>query len=671
MASNFLEKCISVYERSAYCKVDHDKKVESKIRSAFGFANIQQVLLEKLGYKNLAPLSDSSIWFYIKDEKFHTVDIVGNHNICRNLEGDILLCLNDDGYNYCEPSNKNESKSYKANYGEYYLLWENDEFITLDYLYCCHNNVDKFEFIKEENYVAIRYHEKKENRDSIMSEKERLIKKPLKDSIISRENDIYHIKVFTYYYNDKIVVFDGNQVIIYDKEFNIIYEYERYNEFEIWEVDFTSYILFPYERFAYDLCEGKKIDLPHDDNVYWYAKTYKDIAVLYTTEHFPRQEYDSGYDEQGYYIAEEDIPPVRNTTGIILDSSLKCIRDFNVIGEISSLKEIGGTIFMGVNSSLERYKHSDLYYNVRGQNITIHNSKTNEDISVPDIAFRYMHGFEYSPDVPDLYVVTKMETSSKMIDFKEGTSTQYTSLKSGVYYLCDPYEYRKIIDCKYDYIKSLPLRDDPNIYYAGVTGLDDDNEFDLYINHKIVLQGEPFNKGNSVKLTKDKMFIQITNSDNQMGIIRNGKFLLDPIYENVKTFVEHNRKYYDPDIEDGTLNYLFVVSDGESFGICSPSGKLILPMEYSNIDIDNNLNIVLVRDFNAELDDECDESVKEMLEYDGNIYETGYYDEEKDIIVTEKACFKDGQVILNEEDNYIWDESFIDLNDYDDMETDY
>ena len=96
MASNFLEKCISVYERSAYCKVDHDKKVESKIRSAFGFANIQQVLLEKLGYKNLAPLSDSSIWFYIKDEKFHTVDIVGNHNICRNLEGDILLCLNDD-----------------------------------------------------------------------------------------------------------------------------------------------------------------------------------------------------------------------------------------------------------------------------------------------------------------------------------------------------------------------------------------------------------------------------------------------------------------------------------------------------------------------------------------------------------------------------------------------
>ena len=172
-------------------------------------------------------------------------------------------------------------------------------------------------------------------------------------------------------------------------------------------------------------------------------------------------------------------------------------------------------------------------------------------------------------------------------------------------------------------------------------------------------------------MTKDKMFIQITNSDNQMGIIRNGKFLLDPIYENVETFVEHNRKYYDPDIEDGTLNYLFVVSDGESFGICSPSGKLILPMEYSNIDIDNYLNIVLVRDFNAELDDECDESVKEMLEYDGNIYETGYYDEEKDIIVTEKACFKDGQVILNEEGNYIWDESFMDLNDYGYMETDY
>lgn len=53
-----------------------EKWVASRVKLAFSLAKVQQGILEELGYKNLAPLSVDydRIWFYIKDEKFHTVD---------------------------------------------------------------------------------------------------------------------------------------------------------------------------------------------------------------------------------------------------------------------------------------------------------------------------------------------------------------------------------------------------------------------------------------------------------------------------------------------------------------------------------------------------------------------------------------------------------------------
>lgn len=637
-----------------------DQKLEnglaSKVKLAFSLARVQQDLLEKLGYDNLAPLvvDYDTIWFYQKDGKFHTTDDGSGKSTYRRWEhlyGNILLCLNTNGYNYCEPSNDNKTKYYKVENGAYYFLWDNDEYLELKHMmpmrtqYC----KDEFEYIKRDNYVALKYHEKKKYGDSFMSEAERLIEKPRKDTIISREKDIYHIEVFTYFYKDRIVVYDGDEVIVYDKEFNILYE--SYSDFEIWEVNSTSYLLFPSEGLVYELSKGEEIKLQNRDNIYWdYVRTYKNIAVIYTIERFQVED-NSYYDEDGYYwgsdYSEEDIP-IRNTKGQIFDSSFKLLRDFNVIGEISQLKEIGDTIVMIVNSSLINDNDTDSFYNVKGPNITRHNSKTNEDFSVPDISFRNMSGFD------DLYVVKTKVSSSDIINFAEEAGVQYISEKCGVYYKTGLHEekYIKIIDCKYDYIKTLPLNDDSNIYYAGVTGLDDENKFDLYINHKIVLQGILFNRGHSVKLIKDGTFIQITNNDGKKGIIRNGNFVIDPLYKEIRTFVQREKDY-----DSETQKYLFVVSDGELFGICSPSGKLILPMKYSTIDIDAEFCIVLVRDFDTELDGESDESVEEMLDY-GEIYETGYYDEEKDVIVTERARFEDGKVLLDDEGNYVWDGRF-------------
>ena len=100
----------------------------------------------------------------------------------------------------------------------------------------------------------------------------------------------------------------------------------------------------------------------------------------------------------------------------------------------------------------------------------------------------------------------------------------------------------------------------------------------------------------------------------------------------MKACVQHNRFDFQ---EKEKMEYLFVVSDGESYGICSPLGKLILPYDYSMIDMDDDLCIVLERKDDGE-------------------YEVGYYDSEKDIICHETAEMKDGVVLLDDEGDYIW-----------------
>jgi len=645
-----------------------EKRMAARVKLAFSLANVQQSILENLGYKNLAPLSVDydRIWFYIKDNKFHTVDDgnrIHTYRRWEHLYGDILLCLNGDGYHLCEPSNEKGSNKYKVEDGEYYFLWENDEYTKLTYMLPVGYCKDEFEYVKEESFVAIKYHEKEKYGDSFMNEEERLIKKPRKDTLISRKKGICHIEVFLYFYKDKIVVYDDGKTIVYNNTLDVLCEKEFYyadwDRMVIWNNEHKSYLLFPPDGTVYDLTECRDIIL-YKDNEHWWlsAMAYKDIFVFYSAHRF-RVDDNSYYDDDGNYWSsdynEEDIP-IRNTIGHIFDSSFNLLREFNVIGEIEQLKEMGNTIVLIANSSSVEDHDTKAYYNVNSPNLTRHNDKSNEEFSIPDITFRDM--VEY--DNQNLVIVKTRVPASDFIDLTESTSSQLFRERCGVYSCTDWHKgkYKKIVECKYDYIKSLPVKDDYNVYYAGVVGLGDDNKFDFYINHQLVLQGIPFKRGHSVKLINDGTFIQITNSDGKKGILRNGKFILDPIYKDVKTFVKYEENY-DPDTNctSEILKYLFAVTDDELFGICSSSGKLILPKNYSTIDMDDNFRIVLVRDFNAEVDDENDETIEDMIDY-GGIYETGYYDEEKDVIVTERAKFKDGEVLLDDEGYYVWDGCF-------------
>ena len=610
------------------------RELVASAKFMFDTMMFQKELLKHLGYENIAPFHENGRWFFQKDGKFNVLDNFAQKSYISysHLQGDILLCLDNDGYHYCEPSNKGEVKSYKPKDGKYFFLWGNDsddQYTELKYLdfYDKEFREDVFDFVQEENYVAINYHKKKQYAKAHMSEVERWVEKPLMDTIISREKDICHIGVFTYYFGNKIVVYDGDELIVYDKDFNILYE--SYCDFEIWEVNSISYLLFPYDGLAYELSEGKEIEIPEGDECQWgFAKTYKDIVVLYEKNHFPIQDY---YDDEDDWSFESQETPVRNTIGHVFDASFKLLRKFNVVGEISTIKEIGGTIVMKVNSSLIEDNDTDAYYNVKGTDITRHNDKTDEDFSIPDISFRHMLGYE------DLFVVKTKVPSSDVIDFTKGTKEHYMIEKCGVYHMENWHEekYKKIIDCKYDYIKSLPIEDDENVYYVGVIGKDEDNTCDLFINHKIKLQGIPFNKGYSIRVLENKKFIKFTNFAGNVGIIREGKFVLEPLYQDVKVYIERTLDYS----QESKLKFLFVVSDGESYGICSPSGKLILPIEYSTIDMDDNLCIILDK-------------------YDEDNIEIGWYDEEHDSIVHETAEMEDGMVLLDDEGDYIWDGQF-------------
>jgi len=612
------------------------KELASKVNLALDLAEVQSKFLEYLGYKRIAPVSDHrDVWFYQKDGKFGTLGSgsKGTYRKWVHLNGDILLCLNNDGYHFCHPSGEDGAHYYKVEDGRYFFLWANDEYTELKYFNYSRINYckDEFEYIKKNNYVAIRYFKKKEYADGLMSEAERLIERPRKDLIVSRTKDICHIEVFVFFYKDKIVVEKEDEVIVYDSEFNVLYDCDC--QFEIWKTNLTTYLIFPYDATVLDLTDFKKIELKSGDKNWYFAKTFKNILICYDEKHFPVQHvqrtyyYDDDSDwDDDYYEPEET--PVRNTFGHVFDSSFKLLREFNILGEISELKEIGDDIVIKANSMNIDDSYTDAYYNVKGPNVIKHVEKTNEDFSVPDITFRNMPGYE------DLFIVKTKVSSSDYIDFSHGTGAQYIIEKCGVYrkYGWNEEKYGKIIDCKYDYIISLSLNNDSNVYYIGLTGRDDTYKYDLYINHQLFLQNIPYEKGASIKLVGRKNFIRFENRDGNFGIIRDGKIIVEPIYKDVKACVQHNRFDFQ---EKEKMEYLFVVSDGESYGICSPLGKLILPYDYSMIDMDDDLCIVLERKDDGE-------------------YEVGYYDSEKDIICHETAEMKDGVVLLDDEGDYIW-----------------
>lgn len=597
----------------------------------------QKQLLSKYGYCDIANLWNvkdelCNKFCYHKDDIFYVLDenLVEDKRGKTLPTGTVLLRLSQDGYHICTPQNNNRNL-YSIKDTKFFVIYENNECHELAYLKYNNKKEDlSFELIDTQTYMALLFHKKTVNNGIISTFVDKNYDEIRLDCIIAKHNNVIHEDVFTYFYEDLIVVYDGEKTIVYNCNFDIIYQRDCF--LEIWEVEHKVYLLFLFDRIIYELDNKKEIKFSLQKNCKWYyAWAYKKLVILYDKKYY-ELERRSYYDDENDWGYDEQVEvPIRNTVGHVFDASFNLIREFNVLGEITSLKTIGDIEVMKVKSSSVEDDDTISYYNIYGSNIIKHNAKTGEDFSIPEISYIYM--FDYH----NLFIVKKRVFASDLVDFSEGIEAHYIGQKCGVYYRRDRQnnEYEKIIDCKYDAIISLALKDDSNVYYAGVIMESNDKKMDLYINHKILLQGLSYKKGCSIMLINNDHFIQIIDSDGMMGIIRNGEFIIKPLYKRVEPFVCYE-KYYLGNIDTVSLKYLFVVFDGRSYGICSAKGKLILPIEYSLIDIDENLCVI--------------------LEHDDSTIEIGKYDEKTETFYHEKAKVEDGIVYIN--DDYVWDGTF-------------
>ena len=204
--------------------------------------------------------------------------------------------------------------------------------------------------------------------------------------------------------------------------------------------------------------------------------------------------------------------------------------------------------------------------------------------------------------------------------------------KCGVYVKFEEYE-KKIIDCKYDNIVTLSLKDDGTIYYAGIIGEGKCRVFDLYKDYNEL----PYLEGaSSLKIVNNGNFLQFRDIIGNVGVIRYGVTIFEPLYKEVTIY-----EFYGFSSDKLDSGFLLVVSDGKSYGIFSPKGNLVLPIEYSLIDVDKNHHVILVHNNSDKI-------------------EVVYYYEESDSFEHVETQIEDGIVHIN--DNYIWDGSFRHLN---------
>lgn len=601
--------------------------------------SIQKKLLAKQGLYNIAPLWSkyehlSGKWCYIKDNKIHIIDSdLYEEERGRSMPtGTLLLSLIDDGYHMCTPSTKDKSSVYPIKDSKYFFIWDDSSYLRLSF-FLQNENVNHnlmFEFVETNDYFAILFHSnnKKKGIISLAEYNWNL------DYIVSKNKDLVEKGVFTYFHGDFIVVYDGSETIVYNNNFDIIYT--REDTVYIWEVEEKIYLIFLCDKVVYDLCENEEINITSNEQYEWeYAWAYKNYIIFYNHEYC---EVDYSYDEDDWYIGDFlDDDPVRNTFGQIYDSAFNLMREFNAWGEITEFKEVGDAIVMKTTVQRDNGIPVDAYYNIQTPNISQHNIQLDEDFSIPDISFSFL---ECSNLMDELYVVKTRVSSTDTIDFENGTNKNYSAEKCGIYRRNKKgkEEYTKVIDCKYDYIVPLSLNKDENIYYAGINGKGQYGKFDLYINNELKFKEYPFNKNEDyLRVVGNHHFIKYRDKQCNVGFIRNGDIVLEPSYSAVSLYIKRTYDYLHNELKQ-QLEYLFVVSDGDSYGICSPKGKLILPLAYSLIDIDEDLNIILEH-------------------RDSGSIEVGYYDEETESIKHDEANMgEDGVIHLD--DDYIWDGSF-------------
>ena len=614
------------------------------------FKELQKRLFEKFGH-DVAPFNGDTtpLFAYIEGEKFVFLDknakTVSRHGL--RTRGNILVGLNDDGYNICQSvSEKGEPILHHHSFKKYYILWEDNEFTELPYL--CnneskYNQKDTFEIIETEVFFSIKYH-----KDS-MHEVDRLNKKPHLDTIVSRKKGIFHVGVFTYYYKDKIVVYDNGKTIVYNKNLDVLLEKEfndgNWDRLVIGKIAQKTILLFPPNGTVYDLMDSREIKLYDNERSWLSAMTSDDYLIFYSE----MREY-----KEDVTFEDSSETFVRNTIGQVFDSSFKSQRVFNVFGEISHIEKVGNTPVMVTYTSTYKKPDTENLFNLRSANLSEYDDEIGEDVLVPDITFTYM-GFD------NLYIGKPRVCPLSVINLENTNENSIRKNKCGIFQRKGIFEYKYtiVVDCKYDNIELMPLKEDDNVYFVGILGNGKNHKFDFYINHEIVFEGVSQNRVKLLRVLDSGYFLEVKGAYGITCLIRNNKVVFTTKFNVVNAYVRYKIDYNDFWVVDEDV-YLIVVSRNSLLGLYSSKGKKLLPIEYSTIDIDENFNIVLGKKVN--LDSFDDELKKEVLNSmrKGEYMEIGKYSKRFGEIDIKVASVYDNKVYIISTctEEYYWNDGF-------------
>ena len=222
---------------------------------------------------------------------------------------------------------------------------------------------------------------------------------------------------------------------------------------------------------------------------------------------------------------------------------------------------------------------------------------------------------------------------------------------------------------KYSCTKTLSLNKDTNEYRISVYGTGVEKKCDFYINDTLKFEGIPFRKGNSIKVLKSGYFINVRDSQGTNRVIRDGQIVLSTRYSIANAYAridfdDIGREYVAND------DYLIVVTRNGKYGLYSSKRKMLLPLKYSTIDIDESFTIVLgekvdLDSYSADLKEEMLKCMrKEEYMQIGEYFKRYGYIETKGARVDE-----DNNVYIVDKWNerYYWNDGFryeIDEDDY-------
>ena len=220
---------------------------------------------------------------------------------------------------------------------------------------------------------------------------------------------------------------------------------------------------------------------------------------------------------------------------------------------------------------------------------------------------------------------------------------------------------------KYNYIKTVSLKEDGNKYRVGVYGSGISKKCDFYINNELKFKEIPFRKGNSIKVLKSGYFINVRESQGYNRIIRDGKVVLTTRYYVVNAYAKKDCDEIGREFIADT--YLIVVSRNDGLkGIYSSKRHLVLPIKYSIIDIDYSFNIVIGEKVN--IDQYVGELKEEMLKCmrKGVYMQIGEYSEKYETVIRKGARVYDDEVDIYDDwrIHYTWNDGFSDYEEEDD-----